>query len=191
MLDRPPPPHGASGARAARAVETGGVTLDVLSEVLRAVRLSGAMYFEVSAAHPWVAVTPSMKRIGASMMPDAEHVIPFHIMVSGHGWAMPRDRSVRAVDGGLGRHRDVSVRREPRDHLGSLALGRQAAGSELLRGSGRERRAVHAAHDRRRRREGEVRVRLLGLRCVAVQPAARRLAEDARREGTGRETTAR
>ncbi len=68
--------------------------MDVLSEVLRAVRLSGAMYFEVSAAHPWVAVTPSMKRIGASMLPDAEHVIPFHIMVSGESWAMPRDRSV-------------------------------------------------------------------------------------------------
>ena len=63
-------------------------------EVLRGVRLTGALYFEVSAAHPWVAVTPSMKRIGASMMPDAEHVIPFHIMVAGHGWAMPRDRSV-------------------------------------------------------------------------------------------------
>jgi len=66
----------------------------VLSEVLRAVRLTGALYFEVSAAHPWVAVTPSMEKIGASMMPDAEHVIPFHIMVAGHGWAMPRDRSV-------------------------------------------------------------------------------------------------
>jgi AraC-like DNA-binding protein len=68
--------------------------VDVLSEVLRALRLTGALYFEVSAAHPWVAVTPSMKRIGASMMPSAEHVIPFHIMVSGQGWAMPRDRSV-------------------------------------------------------------------------------------------------
>jgi AraC-like DNA-binding protein len=68
--------------------------VDVLSEVLRAVRLTGALYFEVSAAHPWVTVTPSMKRIGAAMMPSAEHVIPFHVMVFGHCWAMPRDRSV-------------------------------------------------------------------------------------------------
>ncbi len=76
--------------------------MDVLSEVLRGVRLTGALYFEVNAAHPWVAVTPSMKRIGASMMPGAEHVIPFHIMVAGHGWAMPRDRSVQPakVDSG-------------------------------------------------------------------------------------------
>lgn len=68
--------------------------MDVLSEVLRAVRLSGALYFEVNAAHPWVALTPSMRDIGSAMMPGAEHVIPFHIMVSGQAWAMPEDRSV-------------------------------------------------------------------------------------------------
>jgi AraC-like DNA-binding protein len=68
--------------------------VDVLSEVLRAVRLTGALYFEVNAAHPWVALTPSMRQIGAAMMPGAEHVIPFHIMVAGHAWAMPEDRSV-------------------------------------------------------------------------------------------------
>ena len=68
--------------------------VDVLSEVLRAVRLTGALYFEVSAAHPWVTVTPSMKQIGATMMPSAEHVIPFHVMVFGQCWAMPRDGSV-------------------------------------------------------------------------------------------------
>jgi AraC-like DNA-binding protein len=68
--------------------------VDVLSEVLRAVRLTGALYFEVSAAHPWIAVTPSMKAIGAAMMPGAEHVIPFHIMVAGAGWVAPRDLSL-------------------------------------------------------------------------------------------------
>ena len=68
--------------------------MDVVSEVLRAVRLTGALYFEVSAARPWVAVTPSMKQIGATMMPGAGHVIPFHIMVAGRGWAMPEDGSM-------------------------------------------------------------------------------------------------
>ena len=68
--------------------------MDVLSEVLRAVRLTGAVYFEVNAAHPWVAVTPPMKQIGAAMMPGAEHVIPFHIMISGRGWTRPDDGSV-------------------------------------------------------------------------------------------------
>jgi AraC-like DNA-binding protein len=68
--------------------------LDVLSEVLRTVRLTGALYFDVKAARPWVAITPSMEQIGASVMPHAEHVIPFHIMVSGQAWAVPQDRSV-------------------------------------------------------------------------------------------------
>ena len=32
--------------------------MDVLSDVLRAVRLTGAIYFDVHACHPWVAETP-------------------------------------------------------------------------------------------------------------------------------------
>ncbi|HVS23213.1 MAG TPA: AraC family transcriptional regulator [Gammaproteobacteria bacterium] len=71
--------------------------MDVLSDVLRAVRLTGALYFDVSAAHPWIAMTPSMKEIGAAMMPGAGHVIPFHIMVSARGWARPEDASVPAA----------------------------------------------------------------------------------------------
>lgn len=68
--------------------------MDVLSEVLRAVRLRGAMYFEVDAAHPWISMNPSMDEIGEAMMPSAEHVIPFHVMVRGQAWVMPQDRSV-------------------------------------------------------------------------------------------------
>jgi len=62
--------------------------LDVLSEVLSAVRLTGAFYFKVNAAEPWIATNPSMGEIGSAVMPDAEHVIPFHIMMEGSGWAM-------------------------------------------------------------------------------------------------------
>jgi len=67
--------------------------MDVLSDVLRAVRLTGALCFDVSAAHPWIATTPSMKQIGGAMMPGAGHVIPFHVMVSARGWARPEDAS--------------------------------------------------------------------------------------------------
>jgi AraC-like DNA-binding protein len=71
--------------------------MDVLSDVLRAVRLTGALYFEISAARPWIAATPSMKDIGATMMPDAGHVIPFHVMVSAQGWAKTDDGSLPAA----------------------------------------------------------------------------------------------
>jgi AraC-like DNA-binding protein len=71
--------------------------MDVLSDVLHAVRLTGALYFDVTAADPWIATTPSMKELGAAMMPGAGHVIPFHIMVSARGWARPEDESMPAA----------------------------------------------------------------------------------------------
>jgi AraC-like DNA-binding protein len=76
--------------------------MDVLSEVLRVVRLTGAMYFEVTAACPWVTKSPPTRLIKAAVMPEAEHVIPFHIVTLGRAWAMPEDRSLpaSAVDPG-------------------------------------------------------------------------------------------
>jgi len=69
--------------------------MDVLSDVLRAVRLTSALYFEVNASKPWIAATLHMKAVGATMMPGAGHVIPFHAMVSARGWARPEDPAVR------------------------------------------------------------------------------------------------
>jgi|KBSMisStandDraft_5_1062788.scaffolds.fasta_scaffold106430_2 AraC-like DNA-binding protein len=69
--------------------------MDVLSDVLRAVRLTSALYFEVSASQPWIAATLQMKAVGATMMPGAGHVIPFHAMVAARGWARPQDPAVR------------------------------------------------------------------------------------------------
>src|SRR3546814_4799387 len=49
--------------------------LDVLSDVLRAVRLTGAIYFDIHAHAPWVAESPPVAAICGSVMPDFEHVI--------------------------------------------------------------------------------------------------------------------
>jgi AraC-like DNA-binding protein len=72
--------------------------MDVLSEVLGAVRLNAAFYFEVNAATPWVSVNPSMAEIGAAVMPKAEHVIPFHLMMDGSAWARPADNALPAAE---------------------------------------------------------------------------------------------
>lgn len=63
------------------------MTTDVLSEVLRAVRLSGAVFFNVDARAPWVAETPPGKLVAPYVMPGAEHVIEYHVVVSGECWA--------------------------------------------------------------------------------------------------------
>jgi hypothetical protein len=68
--------------------------MDVLSEVLGAVRLNAAFYFEVNAAVPCVSTNPSMAEIGSAVMPQAEHVVPFHLMVEGSAWAKPSDGSL-------------------------------------------------------------------------------------------------
>ena len=71
--------------------------MDVLSDVLRAVRLTGAIYFDVRAREPWVAETPATSRICANVMPAFEHAISFHIMLDGWCWAQLADESEPAV----------------------------------------------------------------------------------------------
>jgi AraC-like DNA-binding protein len=67
--------------------------MDVLSDVLREVRLTGAVYFDVHAGAPWVATTPGSASICAGVMPEFEHVIGFHLVLDGRGWAQLLDES--------------------------------------------------------------------------------------------------
>lgn len=62
---------------------TSGGTLDVLSDVLRAVRLTGAVFFDVNATTPWVAESPASGDVAAGLMPGSQHVIPFHVLTRG------------------------------------------------------------------------------------------------------------
>ena len=50
-----------------------------LSDVLRAVRLTGAVFFDVHASEPWVAETPPGGSIVGSIFPGAEHLISYHV----------------------------------------------------------------------------------------------------------------
>ena len=59
---------------------------DTLSDVLRAVRLTGAVYFSINASAPWVVETPPSREIGPHIMPGVEHVIEYHVAVSGSCW---------------------------------------------------------------------------------------------------------
>lgn len=51
------------------------MSTDTLSDVLRAVRLSGAVFFDVQAGAPWVAEAPPARDVAPFIMPGAEHVI--------------------------------------------------------------------------------------------------------------------
>lgn len=67
--------------------------MDVLSDVLRAIRLTGAVYFDINAKAPWIAESPSVSAICTRVMPEYEHVISFHIMLDGGCWAQLADES--------------------------------------------------------------------------------------------------
>ena len=67
--------------------------MDVLSDVLKAVRLTGAIFFERHLHAPWVGESPGSAAIASMVMPDAEHVISFHAILSGSCWAGLADGS--------------------------------------------------------------------------------------------------
>ena len=60
---------------------------DILSNVLGAVRLSGAVFFDVAASSPWVAEAPPASKVADRVLPGAQHVIEYHVVTSGFGWA--------------------------------------------------------------------------------------------------------
>jgi AraC-like DNA-binding protein len=67
--------------------------MDVLSDVLRIVRLTGAVFFDVDASSPWVGESPGTAEIAAAIMPGIEHIISFHAVMSGSCWAALADGS--------------------------------------------------------------------------------------------------
>jgi AraC-like DNA-binding protein len=60
--------------------------MDPLSDVLRAVRLTGAVFFDVHASEPWVAEAPPGRAIVGAIFPGAEHLISYHVVVHGTCW---------------------------------------------------------------------------------------------------------
>lgn len=60
--------------------------MDTLSDVLRAVRLHGAVFFKVEATTPWAAEAPAGESVATHIMPGVEHVIEYHVVTRGSCW---------------------------------------------------------------------------------------------------------
>ena len=84
MRERPAQPS-ERDARASGAPGA-GVSADVLSDVLRSVRLTGAVYFDFDLSSPWVAEAPPSREIAATVMPGAQRVIEYHLIARGSCW---------------------------------------------------------------------------------------------------------
>lgn len=72
LPDRPDPPK--------------SLVRDPLSDLLRTVRLHGAVFFMIDAAAPWVAAMPDGETLAPAVLPHAQTVISFHVIVKGTCW---------------------------------------------------------------------------------------------------------
>ena len=68
------------------ADEISSVKTDVLSDVLRAVRLTGAAYFDFELSSPWVREAPPARDLAGLVMPGAQRVIEYHLIAKGSCW---------------------------------------------------------------------------------------------------------
>lgn len=60
---------------------------DTLSDLRRAVRFRGALFYYVEGTAPWVAEAPPAAEIIPSIMPGVEHLFEFHGIAEGSCWA--------------------------------------------------------------------------------------------------------
>ncbi len=61
--------------------------MDVLSEVLKAVKLGGTMFYNAEFPAPWCFCSPSSPILAPYFSVDSKHVIIFHLLTEGSGYA--------------------------------------------------------------------------------------------------------
>ncbi len=71
--------------------------MDVLSDVLSAVRLTGAIFFDNTFHDPWVVQTPRASVIASKVMPHSQYVFSFHTLLEGSCWAEMIDGSAEPM----------------------------------------------------------------------------------------------
>ena len=74
--------------------------MDVLSEVLKVVKLRGAMFYNGEFSSPWSLCSPASQAIAPHLAPGAGHVMIYHLLTEGHASARLLDGESVALDAG-------------------------------------------------------------------------------------------
>ena len=61
--------------------------MEVLSEVLKAVKLDGALFYNAEFSAPWCARSIDARTVTSYLSPNSQHVIIFHLLTEGRGYA--------------------------------------------------------------------------------------------------------
>ena len=73
---------------------------DALSDVLEAVRLSGALFFVVRGSPPWIAEAPETAALAPAILPRVQHVVSYHVIVEGTCWCQVGSAAPVRLDAG-------------------------------------------------------------------------------------------
>ena len=72
----------------------------MLSEVLKVVKLQGAMFYNGEFSSPWSLCSPASSSVAPYLTPGAGHVIIYHLLTEGHASARLLDGERIALDAG-------------------------------------------------------------------------------------------
>lgn len=98
-----------------------GAAPDVLSSVLEAVRLTGAVLFQGRFSAPWALAAPPGAELAHLLMPYARRLVLFHVVARGHCWA--ESKAGQGVE--LGTH-DIVILPHGDPHVMGHAPGQRA-----------------------------------------------------------------
>ncbi|HWC03041.1 MAG TPA: AraC family transcriptional regulator [Methylomirabilota bacterium] len=68
--------------------------------MLRTVRLTGAVFFLVEASSPWRIALPDSRALAPLILPQAQHIISYHVVTDGSGWGGLLDDSPVRLESG-------------------------------------------------------------------------------------------
>lgn len=73
------------------------MTMDALSDILRAVQLSGAVFLSGEFTAPWCLIRPADSEICSGFLPRSERVVSYHLVAEGSCWARLADKEDSAI----------------------------------------------------------------------------------------------
>jgi len=76
--------------------------MDVLSEVLRVVKLEGALFFNAEFSAPWCLMNSGLKGLATFLTPPPEHLIIYHFLTDGRAYTqLPEGKRVELTAGDI------------------------------------------------------------------------------------------
>ena len=132
--------------------------MDVLSEVLRVVRLQGALFFNGEFSAPWCLSSALSPAVAERLAPGAGHLIIFHFLTEGRAYARLPDGTREELTAG-----DIVI--FPHGNAHFLGNGSpEKTGGFLPHFREKSDTGLKSRPLRRRRRGHQVRLRIFGVR---------------------------